>query len=167
MRVLCFVIINSVFLNLSYVWRSGLKRKATLDAGVIHQLTAPVRKFSRLESAHIHSCKQHIWWAYNKSTFSTVHFGRSPLTWSREEGKSLNDFRFSTSISRFSSDGAVSTAVKGLMYRNLRMEHFRKQKQKHRLKRYVVTPTKELFQAGFHCDRNVNVLLTTQVISGQ
>ena len=29
--------------------------------------------------------------------------------------KRLNDFRFGTSIGRFSSDGAASTAVKGLM----------------------------------------------------
>ena len=47
-----------------------------------------------------------------------------------KRGKSLNDFKFSTSISRFSSDGAVSTVVKGLMYRNLRMENFRKNKNK-------------------------------------
>ena len=29
-------------------------------------------------------------------------------------GKSLNDFKFGTSVGRFSSDGAASTAVKGL-----------------------------------------------------
>ena len=29
-------------------------------------------------------------------------------------GKSLNDFKFGTSVGRFSSDGAASTAMKGL-----------------------------------------------------
>ena len=29
-------------------------------------------------------------------------------------GESLNDFKFGTSVGRFSSDGAASTAVKGL-----------------------------------------------------
>jgi len=54
--------------------------------------------------------------AYSKSTFSTVHFGRSPFTCSGEEGeKSLNDFRFGTSIGRFQSDCAASTEVKGLI----------------------------------------------------
>ena len=31
-----------------------------------------------------------------------------------KRGKSLNDLKFGTSVGRFSSDGAVSTAVKGL-----------------------------------------------------
>ena len=32
-----------------------------------------------------------------------------------KRGKSLNDFKFSTSVGRFSSDGAAGTAVKGLI----------------------------------------------------
>ena len=32
-----------------------------------------------------------------------------------KRGKSLNDFKFGTSIGRSSSDGAASSAVKGLM----------------------------------------------------
>ena len=31
-----------------------------------------------------------------------------------KSGKSLNDFKFGPSVGRFSSDGAASTAVKGL-----------------------------------------------------
>ena len=33
-----------------------------------------------------------------------------------KRGKGLNDFKCGTSIGRFSSDGAASTAVKGLRY---------------------------------------------------
>ena len=46
----------------------------------------------------------------NNSTFNTVHFGKNPFTCS----KSLNGFKSAISIGRFSSDGAASTAVKGL-----------------------------------------------------
>ena len=31
-------------------------------------------KISGLKSAHIHACKQCIWWSYNISFFTTVHF---------------------------------------------------------------------------------------------
>ena len=50
----------------------------------------------------------------NKSTFSIVHLGRNPFTCSRERG-GLNYFKFGTFIGRFLSDGAASTAVKGLI----------------------------------------------------
>ena len=81
----------------------------------INPLTAPARKFSGLKSVHIHAAN---------STFD------GPITillsvlcilvevLSRAQaksGKSLNDFKFGTSIGRFPSDGAASTAVKGLM----------------------------------------------------
>ena len=36
-----------------------------------------------------------------------------------KRGKSLNDLKSGTSIGRFSSDGAASTAVKGLRVSNL------------------------------------------------
>ena len=47
---------------------------------------APACKISGLKMAHIHACKQYIWWSCNKSTFNTVHFGRNPLTCSWDEG---------------------------------------------------------------------------------
>ena len=34
----------------------------------------------------------------------------------RSGGKSLNDFKFGTSVGRFSSEGAASMAVKGLIH---------------------------------------------------
>ena len=44
-----------------------------------------------------------------------MHFDRNTFTCSREGGKkSLNGFKFCTFIGRFPSDGAASTAVKGL-----------------------------------------------------
>ena len=81
---------------------------------VFNPFTAPACKTFRLKSAHIHACKQYIWWSYNKSTFNTVHFGRSPFTCSGEERGNRNHFKFGTSVGRFSSDSAASTAVKGL-----------------------------------------------------
>ena len=53
----------------------------------INPLPAPARKVSGLKREHRHTCKQHIWWAYNNSTFNTVHFGRSPFTCSCEKGE--------------------------------------------------------------------------------
>ena len=53
---------------------------------------------------------------YNKSTFSTVHFDRSPFTCSCVGGKNLNDFKLSTFIGRFPSDGAASMAVNVIIY---------------------------------------------------
>ena len=48
-------------------------------------------------------------------TFGAVRFGRSPFRCSYEKReKSLNGFRFGTSLGRFSSGGAAGTAVKGL-----------------------------------------------------
>ena len=38
----------------------------------------------RVESAHIHACKQYIWWSYNKPAFNTVHFDRNTSTCSCE-----------------------------------------------------------------------------------
>ena len=59
-------------------------------SSIINPLTAPARKFSWLKSAHIHTCKQHIWWAYNKSIFSTVDFGyKSFHVLVRRRGKAL------------------------------------------------------------------------------
>ena len=55
----------------------------------INPFTAPACKISGLKSAHIHPCKQHIWWSYKKSTFNPVHFERSPLTCSFEGKKAV------------------------------------------------------------------------------
>ena len=44
-----------------------------------------------------------------------MHFGRSPFTCTSKEGENLNDLKFGTSVGRFSSDSAASTAVKGLI----------------------------------------------------
>ena len=43
-----------------------------------------------------------------------MHFARSPVRRLCEGGRSLSDFKFSTFIDRFPSDGAASMAVKGL-----------------------------------------------------
>ena len=53
---------------------------------VFNPFTAPAYNISGLKSAVIHACKQYICWSYNKSTFSTVHFGRNPLTCYEEGG---------------------------------------------------------------------------------
>ena len=50
----------------------------------VNPFTAPPCKISRLKSAHMHACKQYIWWSYNKSTFSPVHFDRILFTCSCE-----------------------------------------------------------------------------------
>ena len=55
--------------------------------GKINPFTAPACKISGLKSARIHACKQCIWWSCYKSTFSTVHFDRSPVRCSCEGGK--------------------------------------------------------------------------------
>ena len=39
-----------------------------------------------------------------------------------KRGKSLNDFKFGTSVSRFSSDGAARMAVKGLSISTFRLQ---------------------------------------------
>ena len=44
-------------------------------------------KISGLKSAHIHRCKQYIWWSCNKSTVNTVHFDRNTIRCSCEGGK--------------------------------------------------------------------------------
>ena len=50
-------------------------------------------------------------------TFNGVHFGRNPFTCACEGGvkKSLDGFQFCSFSGRFSSDGAASVAVKGLI----------------------------------------------------
>ena len=80
-------------------------------------LTAPARKFSGLNFSHNHACKQCICWSYNNSTFNTVHFGRSPFTCSGEGEKAsmVSNLALLISIGHFLSDGAASTAVKGLI----------------------------------------------------
>ena len=77
--------------------------------------TAPACEISGLKSAHIHDCKQCVWWSSNKSTFNTVHFDRNPFTCSCEGGKkALMVLHFGTFIDRLLSDGAASMAVKRL-----------------------------------------------------
>ena len=44
-----------------------------------------------------------------------MHFDRISFTSSCEERESFNGFKFGTFISRFSSDGGASKAVKGLI----------------------------------------------------
>ena len=93
-----------------------MKRKAVKKKKKVLLLTpslSPACTFSRLKSAHIHACKQHQW-LYNKSTFNTVYFDRCHFTCSCKREKSLNDFKFGTSIGHFPSDSTASTAVKGL-----------------------------------------------------
>ena len=82
------------------------------EARRINPFTAPACKISGLKRAHIHACKQYIWWSYNKSTFNTVHFNKNPSLCSCQ--KDLNDFKFDAFVGRFQSDGAASMAVKGL-----------------------------------------------------
>ena len=43
-----------------------------------------------------------------------MHFSRRTFTRSREEGNRLNDLKSGTSVGRFPSGDAASTAVKGL-----------------------------------------------------
>ena len=81
----------------------------------LNPFTVPGCKIFGLKSAQIHTCKQYIWWSYNKFSFNTVHFGRSPFTCSCEWGKSCNDFKFGTFIGQLPSDGMASKAVKGLI----------------------------------------------------
>ena len=65
---------------------------------------------------HIHACKQHINFDGPVTTLLSVLyilvevFSRAHA----KTGKSLNHFKFGTSVGRFSSDGAASMAVKGL-----------------------------------------------------
>ena len=49
---------------------------------LVNYFTATACKISGLKSAHIHACRQCIWWSYNKSTFITVHFDSNPFTYS-------------------------------------------------------------------------------------
>ena len=74
----------------------------------VNPFTVPACKISGLKSAHIHACKQYIWWSCNNSTFSTVHFDNKKKNLSRAP------FKFGTVIFHFSSDRAESLAVKGL-----------------------------------------------------
>ena len=48
--------------------------------------------------------KQYILWSYNKSIFSTVYLNINLFTYSREEGKGLNDLKFGTFSGSFPSD---------------------------------------------------------------
>ena len=59
----------------------------------INPFTAPACKISRQKSAHIHACKQYIWWSYNKSTFNTVQFHRNLFTCSCEGRKKSQWFQ--------------------------------------------------------------------------
>ena len=58
-------------------------------------------------------------WSYNKSTLDTVYFDRNPFTCSCQGGnnnkKSINGFKFGTSVGSFSSHGAASMAAEGLI----------------------------------------------------
>ena len=81
---------------------------------------APACKISeQKKNAHIHTCKQCIWWSCNKSAFSIVHFDRSPFTCSCEGmEKILNNFKFGTFIGRFPNGDSTSMAMKGLSSHN-------------------------------------------------
>ena len=64
----------------------------------------------------MHASKEYTCWSYNKSTFDTVHFDRNPFTCSCEGGKkSINGFKFGTSVGSFPSDSAASMAAEGLI----------------------------------------------------
>ena len=81
---------------------------------LLNPLPAPARKFSGLKSAHIHACKQPIGWPVT-TLLSVLCVLVEVLSRARaKSGESLNGFKFGTSVSRFSSDAAASTAVKGL-----------------------------------------------------
>ena len=73
LQLLPFLIFPHTFLN--------------LKTGLFNPFTAPACKISRLKSAHIHACKQYIWWSYTKSTFNTVHFDRNLFPCSYEGGE--------------------------------------------------------------------------------
>ena len=83
----------------------------------LDSFTTPACDISGLKSAHIHSCKQYIWWSYNKSAFNAAHFNSNPFTSSYEGDKNawLVSNLALTSDGRFPSDIAVNMAVKGLM----------------------------------------------------
>ena len=69
-------------------WRYGKDswsgKETDLFALSVNPFTAPACNISGLKSAHIHACKQYIWWSYNKFTFKTVHFDRNPFACSCE-----------------------------------------------------------------------------------
>ena len=81
---------------------------------MVNPFTATACKISRLKNPHIHASKQCICWSYNKSSFNTVHFDRSPFTCSSERQKSLKGLKYGTFIGCFPSDGMARMAVKGL-----------------------------------------------------
>ena len=45
------------------------------SCGLINQFTAAACEISGLKGAHTHTCKEHIWWPYEKSAFNSVRFG--------------------------------------------------------------------------------------------
>ena len=77
---------------------------------------APACKLSGLKNAHIHACKQYIWWSYTNllSELCILIEILSPAH--AKAAKSLNNFKFGLFIGRFPSDEAASMAVKGLNY---------------------------------------------------
>ena len=85
---------------------------------MINPFTVPACKISGLKRAHIHPCKQYIRWSYKKNLLSILCILIEVLSGVHEKGGGggLNDFKFSTFIGRFPSDGAASMAVKELNY---------------------------------------------------
>ena len=68
----------------------------------------------------VHTCRQYIWWSFNKSTLNSVHFNRNPFTCLCEGGKKALTVSIVGPFSgRFLSDCAAFTAVKGLSLRFL------------------------------------------------
>ena len=59
----------------------------------INPFSATACKISGLKSAHIHPCRQYIWWSYNKPIFNAVHFDRNRFTVSKGEEKKTELFQ--------------------------------------------------------------------------
>ena len=73
--------------------------------------TAPACTISGLKSTQLHACKRCIWWSYNKSTLSTVHFDRNLSRDHAKEAKKHCWFQIWNLYWWFSE---WRTAVKGL-----------------------------------------------------
>ena len=108
-KLLCLCCASQITAWFSYCFRFLVESSRS---SLTPPLPQPVN-ICGLKSAHIHACRPHISWSYDKPTFNTVHFDRNPLSCSCKGRKSLNDFKFGTFTGRFPNDGAASMAVKG------------------------------------------------------
>ena len=72
----CFTIFNAQTTQRSCQWGKRL-----------NPFSASACKRSGLKSAHIHACKEYIWWSYNKSHFQYCVYSQKPFTCSCVGGR--------------------------------------------------------------------------------